>query len=103
MARRSARLRSRQSQPEMDAEILSYSLDYHEGLSVNQVKIVLREFGFGSKHFDEFNRWMRGQTCPVVERHSRDTGELVQKGGVYEYDLFRWIENKKKGTPLIWD
>lgn len=76
------------------------TLDYHEGLSTNQVKIILREFNLD---FSEFSKWMYGQTCPIIERASRDTGEVIQKSGIYEYDLFRWIENKKKGTPLIWD
>lgn len=75
-------------------------LDYHEGLSSNQAKIVLRECGLD---FREFNKWMGGQTCPIVPRHSRDTGEIIEKGGVYEYDLFRWIESKKRGTALLWD
>lgn len=77
-------------------------LDYHEGLSANQVRIILREFGFGDK-FHEFSEWMYGQTCPIIDRHNRDTGEQIQVGGVYEYDLFRWIDNQKKGTPLVWD
>lgn len=78
------------------------SLDYHEGLSANQVKIILREAGLG-KFFDEFGKWMYGQTCPIIKRHSRRSGELMDVAGIYEYDLFRWIESKKKGTPLIWD
>lgn len=103
MARRTTGLRNRKSLPKMDTEIPSSGLDYHEGLSANQVKIILREFGFNDKQLRRFEEWMYGQTCPVVERPSRDTGELVQKSGIYEYDLFRWIENQKKGTPLIWD
>lgn len=75
------------------------SLDYHEGLSANQVKIVLRELGLDS---NKFNEWMFGQTCPLVLRHD-EKGKTVQVVGIYEYDLFRWIENQKKGTPLIWD
>jgi len=102
MARRVDGLRDRKSKPKVDAKVLQASLDYHEGLSANQVKIILVEFGLGHK-LNEFNDFMYGQTCPLVERHNRDTGELVQKGGIYEYDLFRWIENQKKGTPLIWD
>lgn len=75
-------------------------LDYHEGLSANQVKIVLRELGLD---IGKFNKWMDGQTCPIIERHNRHSGKLEQTGGVYEYDLFRWIANQKKGTALIWD
>jgi hypothetical protein len=74
-------------------------LDYHEGLSINQVKIILRELNLDLNKFD---KWMYGQTCPIVHR-TNDVGLLVEIGGIYEYDLFRWIENQKKGTPLIWD
>jgi len=74
-------------------------LDYHEGLSANQVKIILRQFDLSVRKFD---KWMYGQTCPILSR--RDTfGVLVEVGGVYEYDLFRWIESQKTGKPLIWD
>lgn len=103
MARRTVGLRSRKSLPKMYDEILSFGLDYHEGLSVNQVKIILRELGFSNKQFVAFSKWMYGQTCPVVQRHNRDTGKVEQTGGIYEDDLFRWIENQRKGTPLIWD
>jgi hypothetical protein len=76
-------------------------LDYHEGLSINQVKIILCEFGLGDK-YKQFSEWMYGQTCPIIKRGGEyDVWKSV--GGVYEYDLFRWIENQKKGTPLIWD
>lgn len=75
------------------------SLNYHEGLSANQVKIILSELGLNSS---KFNAWMYGQTCPVVKRYN-GKGEIVDVGGIYEYDLFRWIDNQKKGTPLVWD
>lgn len=75
-------------------------LDYHEGLSNNQVKIILGELNL---NFSEFSEWMYGQTCPIIPRHSRDTGEVIEKSGIYEYDLFRWIANKRKGTALVWD
>jgi len=103
MARRSTGLRSRKSLPKMDTEILSSGLDYHEGLSANQVKVILRELHFSDKQLSKFNDWMYGQTCPVVIRHNRKSGKEERVCGVYEYDLFRWIENQKKGTPLIWD
>ena len=74
-------------------------LDYHEGLSANQVEIILTELGL---NIDKFNEWMYGQTCPIIHR-TNDAGVLAQVGGVYEYDLFRWIENQKKGAPLVWD
>jgi hypothetical protein len=102
MVRRTARLRDRKSKPKMDVKVLQRQLDYHEGLSANQVKVILVEFGLGDR-IEQFSEWMFGQTCPVVQRHNRDSGKLEQTGGVYEYDLFRWVENQKKGTPLIWD
>lgn len=74
-------------------------LDYHEGLSVNQVKIILTELNLD---IDKFNGWMYGQTCPVVSRLD-SYGRSVQVGGIYEYDLFRWIANQKTRTPLVWD
>jgi len=74
-------------------------LDYHEGLSDNQVTIILRELGLNR---DKFYSWMSGQTRPVIARNDRKGG-VEHVGGVFEYDLFRWIENQKKGTPLIWD
>lgn len=76
-------------------------LDYHEGLSPNQVQIILREFGLGER-FNEFNEWMYGQTCPIILRFTIE-GKDVKQTGVYEYDLFRWIESKKTGIAPIWD
>lgn len=102
MARRATELRNRNNKSKMDVKVRQASLDYHEGLSANQVKIILRELRLEHK-LDAFNEWMFGQTCPVIERHNRKTGKSEQTGGIYEYDLFRWIENQKKGTPLIWD
>lgn len=103
MARRTKRLGNLRGKPKMDTEILSYGLDYHEGLSANQVKVILRELGFDHRKLQRFNEWMFGQTCPIIQRHNRTTGKIEQTGGIYEYDLFRWIENQKKGTPLIFD
>lgn len=74
-------------------------LNYHEGLSINQVKIILKKFNLS---VEKFNKWMYGQTCPILRR-TNDAGVLVEVGGVYEYDLFRWIENQKAGGPLIFD
>lgn len=73
--------------------------DYHEGLSANQVKIILDEFGLDSR---KFSKWMYGQTCPMVVRYD-SKGKHIQVTGVYEYDLFRWIRNQKLGTPLVFD
>jgi len=78
------------------------SLDYHEGLSANQVEIILREYGLGHL-FHDFNGWMYGQTGPVIERHNRDTGKLEKAFGVYEYDLFRWIHASRSKTQPIFD
>jgi len=74
-------------------------LDMHEGVTLNQVKIILRAFGLD---FDEFDKWMYGQTAPILVRHD-EKGHCVTKPGFYEYDLFRWIANKRHGTPLIFD
>lgn len=103
MARRTGGLRDRKSKSKAHATVLQEPLDYHEGLSLNQVKIVLREFGFTDDQFQQFSEWMGGQTCPFVQRDNRSTGKSYQAIGVYEYDLFRWIASQKKGTPLIFD
>ena len=75
------------------------SLNMHEGLSSNQVRIILVEFGLDAK---EFNKWLYGQTCPIIPRYD-EKGKVIMVGGIYEYDLFRWIDNQKNGTRLIWD
>lgn len=77
------------------------TLDYHEGLSDNQIRIILREFGLADK-YDEFCKWMYGQTCPIIKRGGEyDVWNSVP--GVYEYDLFRFIESKKTGVAPVWD
>lgn len=74
-------------------------LDYHEGLSPNQVKIICRELKLDN---DKFSEWMFGQTCPIIQRYN-DDGKLISVTGVYEYDLFRWISSQKTGVAPIWD
>lgn len=74
-------------------------LDYHEGLSSNQVKIVLTELGL---NIDEFNEWLYGQTAPVIVRYN-EKGQEEKVGGVYEYDLLRYIQSKRTGIPPIFD
>lgn len=74
-------------------------LDYHEGLSSNQVKIILREHGLD---INEFNKWMFGQTCPILIRHD-DKQRHITVGGYYEYDVFRWIAYKERRSSLLWD
>lgn len=101
MARHIDGLRDRKSKSKVDAKALMASLNYHEGLSANQVKIVLTEFGLGG-YIDKFNYWMDGQTCPVISRRDRQ-GRLRRVVGVYEYDLFRWIESKRSGVAPVWD
>lgn len=76
------------------------SLDEHEGLSANQVKIILRELGLDHRKFD---KWMYGQTCPIIVRFDEKSGKEKRIGGVYEYDLFRWIDSQKMGVPPVWD
>lgn len=77
-------------------------LDYHEGLSENQVRIILHEFGFEEKEVNEFSEWMHGQTCPMIPRTGH-MGKTRIIGGIWEWDLFRWINHKRKGGPLVWD
>ncbi len=71
----------------------------HEGLSWNQVLIILNFFKLDS---NEFGNWMYGQTCPMVPRNDTK-GVCKTVLGYYEYDVFRWINYKLSGTPLIWD
>lgn len=99
MARRTSGLRNRESKPQVDLKVHVGQLNYHEGLSFNQVTIILCELGLD---YNKFGEWLYGQTCPLVERWHRN-GKRVTVTGVYEWDLFRWIANQKKGTPLIWD
>lgn len=103
MARRTTGLGNSKSVGKVGRVLRQESLDYHEGISANQAKIILREFGFNDKSVRDFNEWMYGQTCPVLVRHNRESGKEERVGGIYEYDLFRWIENQKRGTPLVWD
>lgn len=74
-------------------------LDYHEGLTINQVKIILRELKLD---FNKFNEWMYGQTTPILIRHD-EYNRHVTRSGIYEYDLFRWISSQKTGIAPIWD
>lgn len=74
-------------------------MDHYDGFSPNQVRLVLGELKLS---YDEFNEWMRGQTGPLLIRRDRRNRPITVPG-VYPYDLFRWIRNKTKGTPLIWD
>jgi hypothetical protein len=101
MAGRKVRLGYSRGKSKVDNKVRVESLDYHEGLSPNQVKIILRECGLYDR-IDNFNDWLYGQTAPVIKRFNSE-GKVVDVGGIYEYDLFRWIANQKKGTPLIWD
>jgi hypothetical protein len=44
--------------------------------------------------WDEFDKWMMGQTCPLGEK-----GEM----NYYEYDVERYVNHKKRGEHLIFD
>lgn len=103
MVRRADGLRNSKGVVKAHPKLRVESLDYHEGLSSNQVKIILREFGFNDKQQSEFNEWMYGQTCPVVVRHNRESGKEERIGAIYEYDLFRWIEAKRTKVAPVWD
>lgn len=101
MGRRKSSARNISGKSKMDGKVSLRSFNYHEGLSVNQVKIILYEFGLYDK-LDEFNEWMYGQTCPIIKRGGEyDIWKSVP--GIYEWDLFRWIAAKKKGTEPVWD
>lgn len=83
------------------------TLDYHEGMTENQVRIVLHEFGL---NYDKFSKWMVGQTCPILRRYvsgicigGDGVEPIIQHAGVYEYDLFRYIRHHRRGAPLIFD
>lgn len=78
------------------------TLDYHEGLSLNQCRIILREFGLEG-YWKEFLGWMAGQTMPMMERWSWKKKKRIGEVGVYEYDLFRFIAWKTKGTAPVFD
>ena len=84
------------------ANSVTRPLDYHEGLSANQVKIILREFSLDHL-LDEFNEWMYGQTCPIIYRWSSEKQAFTETGGTYEWDLFRWIDSQKTGVAPVWD
>lgn len=103
MARRTSGLGNSKSVGKVGSVLRKESLDYHEGLSANQVKVILREFGFNDKSIRDFDEWMYGQTCPVITRYKEDGSGVEQVGGVYEYDLFRWIEAKKAKIEPVWD
>lgn len=102
MGRRANGLGNLQGKRKVGNKIPVDGLDYHEGLSANQVKIVLAEFGFDNDGLQRFYEWMDGQTCPVIARGG-DFNKVRWEGGVYEHDLFRWIESQKTGRPTVWD
>ena len=43
---------------------------------------------------DEFGKWMRGQTCPVIEGEDWCS---------YSWDFERWVKLTLDGTPTYWD
>jgi hypothetical protein len=60
--------------------------------SKQQVQKLLKE---NNLKWADFIKWMRGQTCPIL-----DDGEC----GFYQYDVDRYVGHKKDGhTPIIWD
>lgn len=77
-------------------------LDYHEGLSENQVRVIFKEIGL--PHYTErFFQWIGGQTCPMVARHDRKTPKETWVVGFYEYDVFRFIRSIRTGRSPIFD
>lgn len=71
------------------------SLDYNEGLSLNQVYIVLREFGLDHR-LDEFKKWLAHQSFSLVPRYDQDGPGIVHYAGISEKVLFRWIQEDAK-------
>lgn len=102
MGRRADGLGDIQGKRKVDRKVPLEQLDYHEGLSVNQVKVVLREFGLANTIRDFF-KWMDGQTGPIIHRWNDRQRRVEAVCGTYEYDLFRWVAHQKTKAPLIWD
>lgn len=60
-------------------------------------KYVLME-DIPEEYKDEFLHWMKGQTCPVVEKDKKEVG------AIYYYDWQRWLDWKTgKTKTLIFD
>jgi len=59
--------------------------------SVKRVKQELKKFGL---KYAPFRKWMFGQTCPIL---------LDGTGGVYQWDVERYIEWKVKGVTPVFD
>lgn len=57
----------------------------------DQVSWKIIEEKLGKREFTRFQKWMRGQTCGI--------------NGVYNYDLERYLEGRRKGIkdPYVWD
>lgn len=60
-------------------------------MTEKEVKKLLRQ---NKIKWADFKEWMHGQTCPVL-----DGGEM----GYFHYDVDRFIRNRTKGEPLIFD
>ena len=65
----------------------NHNKDMHE----KEVKDLLKK---NKVKWSEFNEWMRGQTCPVLEDGSC---------GYFQHDVERFIRHKLQGEKLIWD
>ena len=61
-----------------------------KNLSLTEIKKKLTP-----EEFKEFNKWLIGQTVPVLDN---------AKDCVYEHDFKRWFRWKRNGAPEpIWD
>ena len=65
--------------------------NYNNDMNEKEVKKLLRQ---NKIKWAEFDKWMCGQTCPVL-----DGGEI----GYYHHDVDRFIRHKVKGEKLTWD
>lgn len=54
MARRTSRLGGSKDVGKVGRVLREEPLDYHEGLSANQVQIIFREFGFDDESIRDF-------------------------------------------------
>ena len=78
---------------QQEAMVLRRSVPVHEYIvdgTVEFTYVLGREIPASVR--DEFWKWMRGQTCPVVENDD----------AAYTHDWYRFL-NAKQGKFVLWD
>ena len=65
--------------------------NYDKNMTEKEVKKLLKKHKLD---WADFEKWIRGQTCPILEG-----GEL----GYYHHDVDRFIRNRVNGDPIFWD